>query len=142
MPRLSYVVLLSVGLACLPIASAAQRATVSAPVIPPVVHAAPAMGPRAAVAPHVPHIAARPSVRPGTRAAANSVKAPARSASSATPAPKTSWHAPVSASTETSHTNDITTIGSGVIVHTNGPFLPTYPPQVPNAPVLLPGNIF
>lgn len=114
-------------LASLPAVSSAQRTPVG-PVAPPVVmHAAPIhAAPVGVTHSAAVHAAPRPSAS-GARPAAPS-----------TSAPKISWNSSSAGTSRNAAPND----GVRVIVHTNGPYLKTFPPQVPDAPVLLPGDIF
>jgi hypothetical protein len=125
MRKLFFAVLLTLGLASLPFTLAAQHGAMVPSVAPPVMHAmpmhvAPATGLHAA--PVRPGYRPYSQVRSGVRPAGSSVKTASTvkpAGRSTTPAPKTAWHPFIPQST-----------------------LPTYPPQVPNAPALLPGNIF
>jgi len=122
MPKLSFAALLSFALASFPVISVAQHAAMAPAVAPPVMHAAPVhAAPIAGVHSAYVRPGAHPSsaVRSGIHQAPTSKPSLKASPSSSTPPPSNPWH-PVLPQ----------------------PILPTYPPLVPNSPVLLPGNIF
>lgn len=125
MRKLLFVASLSFGLASFPLISSAQHAAMAPAMAAPVVHAAP-MHIAPAGGAHVGYV--RPGThpvsqtRPGVRSASSSRPVAKPTMTSTTPPPKTAWHP--------------------VLPQPTTPTLPTYPPLVPNAPVLLPGNIF
>lgn len=123
----------SFALTSWPLTSAAQHAVVAPAALPPVVHAVPMHAATVGIAHSgAVHSSVRPSARPGMHTGTASLKTSVKSAGGRAPAPKTAWHSNASVGTNS---------GSGPLPQP-GPYLPTYPPLVPNAPVLLPGNIF
>jgi hypothetical protein len=133
MRRPTFIASLSFALISFPIVSAAQHAAV-APVVPaaPAVravpmHAAPGLATRGAI--HAPRpYAPNRNVVHGTVASAS--RPPARSLASSNVLPRTGWHSSSQPPMNPTPPQRFT------------PTLPTYPPLVPNSPVLLPGNIF
>lgn len=123
MRRPTFAVSLSFALVSLPLVCTAQH--VAPAVVPvPAMHSAPIHTAPVGAARGTVHPVHRYSPVSSNRTAVHSAPAmnpPVRTAGTPnTPAPNTPWHA-----------------GSQ-----SNRFLPTYPPQVPDAPVLLPGNIF
>jgi len=125
------IVPLALGFAYLPYVLAQHSAVAPSTGAAVVTHAAPMhIVPPAGAHSITIHTGSHSSIHSNTRM--NSTARPVRSSSSATPAPtpKISWNASTSSGTTTTNNN------------LPQPLLPTYPPLVPNAPVLLPGNIF
>lgn len=118
MRRLDFVVSLSFAFASLPFSLAAQHGP--AVVTAPAMHATPMHGAPVGVARGAVHPVRPYSPRSSNRIAGGVKATVHASGTTNTPAPNTPWH------------------GAQQQNH----YLPTYPPQVPDAPVLLPGNIF
>jgi hypothetical protein len=123
MRKLFFAAFLSFGLASLPLALAAQHGAMAPAMAPPVMHAMPMhVAPVSGVHTAPAHSGFRPSsqVRPGIHTATPSVRSTVKPVvKPTTHPPRTAWH-PVLPQ----------------------PTLSTFPPFIPNGPILQPGNLF